>query len=224
MLTAIIVAAGSSSRVGFDKLFAQIAGRPVIRHSLEAFERAECVDEIVVVCREATIDAIRDLAGGIKKLNVILPGGERRQDSVDAGLHAISKETDFVAVHDAARPLITPREIKRVFAIAREHGGAALAAPVTDTLKIIDESSVVVGSIERENVFAMQTPQIFARQLLVDAYDRIAKESITITDEVSVVQGAGGKVMIVPAEDQNMKITFAGDLALAEFILSQRAR
>jgi 2-C-methyl-D-erythritol 4-phosphate cytidylyltransferase len=222
MLTAIIVAAGSSSRVGFDKLFAQIAGRPIIRYSLEAFGRAECVDEIVLVCRETAVDAIRDLAGGITKIHAIVPGGERRQDSVEAGLRVISNEADFVAVHDAARPLITPREIERVFAVAREHGGAALAAPITDTLKIANENRVVVGSIERGNVFAMQTPQIFMRQLLVNAYDRIGKESITITDEVSAVQGAGGKVMIVPAEDQNMKITFASDLAVAECILTQR--
>src|SRR6266513_2779644 len=111
MLSAIIVAAGSSTRAGFDKLFALLARRPVIEHSIGAFERTKCVDEIIIV------------------------GGDRRQDSVRAGLDAVSN-ADFIAVHDAARPLITAKEIERVFAAAVEHGAAALAAPIGETLKI----------------------------------------------------------------------------------------
>jgi 2-C-methyl-D-erythritol 4-phosphate cytidylyltransferase len=129
---------------------------------------------------------------------------------------------DFVAVHDAARPLITAQEIERVFAAAVEHGAAALAAPVGETLKIADRNQCVIRSIDRENVFAMQTPQIFARDLLMKAYDRVAKDSLAITDEVSAVQHAGGDAIIVRAEDHNPKITFPNDLAIAELILQMR--
>jgi 2-C-methyl-D-erythritol 4-phosphate cytidylyltransferase len=126
---------------------------------------------------------------------------------------------EFVAVHDAARPLITAREIERVFAAAVEHRAAALAAPVGETLKIANHNNFVTGSIDRKNVFAMQTPQIFARDLLLQAYERIAKDSLEITDEVSAVEHTGRKVVIVQAEDYNPKITFPSDLAIAELIL-----
>lgn len=222
MLTVIVVAAGSSTRAGFDKLHAKIAGQPVIHHTLTAFEKAECVDDIILVCRAT--ESMRDFiaSGHFKKVRTVIRGGERRQDSVHAGLKALAQNSEFVAVHDAARPLITPNEIERVLAVAREHGAAALAAPVTDTLKFADTRQVVRGSIDRQNVFAMQTPQIFRRKLLVEAYEGLATESLTATDEASAIEHAGGKVMIVPAQDQNLKITFASDLAVAEFILNQR--
>lgn len=220
-LAAIIVAAGSSTRVGCDKVFAPIDGRPVLQYSLEAFEQTSSVDEIVVVCQETMTEKISELVSSarVRKVRAIVPGGKRRQDSVAAGLRAIS--ADFVAVHDAARPLITAGEIERVFAAARKYGAAVLAAPVTDTLKLGDE--FVRDSIERENVFAMQTPQIFSFKLLKDAYQRVASERTHVTDEVSAVQNFGAKVAIVPARDANMKITFANDLPLAEFILQRRS-
>jgi len=127
-----------------------------------------------------------------------------------------------VAVHDAARPLITPCEIERVFSAARKHGAAVLAAPITDTLKFADANRVVSGSIDRQNVFAMQTPQIFRRASLLEAYERVSRNSLIATDEVSAIEHAGGSIVIVPAQDHNLKITYAGDLPIAEFILEQR--
>jgi len=118
--------------------------------------------------------------------------------------------------------LITAREIERVFSAAREHGAAVLAAPITDTLKFTDANQVVSGSIDRQNVFAMQTPQIFRRESLLDAYERVSRNSLTITDEVSAIEHADGRIVIVPAQDHNLKITYASDLPLAEFILKQR--
>jgi 2-C-methyl-D-erythritol 4-phosphate cytidylyltransferase len=222
MLSAIIVAAGSSTRAGFDKLLAKIGGRSVIQHAVAAFENAECVTGIIVVCRDT--ESMRDLIGPahFTKVRAVVRGGERRQDSVRAGLKELTENSEFVAVHDAARPLIAPREIERVFSAARQHGAAVLAAPITDTLKFADANQVVSGSIERQNVFAMQTPQIFRCELLVEAYQRVTENSLTITDEVSAIEYTGGKVVIVPAEDHNLKITFASDLPVAEFILEQR--
>ena len=222
MLTAIIVAAGSSKRVGFDKLFSKLGDRSVLEHSLAAFEEAESVSEIIVVCRDPKLvqDAI-NRAGG-RKVRAVVRGGERRQDSVQAGLKELAENSEFVAVHDAARPLITPREIERVFSAARKHGAAVLAAPITDTLKFADANQVVSGSIDRQNVFAMQTPQIFRRASLLEAYERISSNSLIVTDEVSAIEHAGGSIVIVPAQDHNLKITYAGDLPIAEFILKQR--
>src|ERR1043165_6742198 len=193
MLTAIIVAAGSSKRAGFDKLVAKIAGRPVIHHTLAAFEKAICVNDVLVVSRETVAMRHFIVKTNLRKIRRVVRGGIRRQDSVQAGLNALDGEVEFVAVHDAARPLITSREIERVFAAARKKGAAALATPIPDTLKLADADHVVSGSIERENIFAMQTPQIFRRDLLTRAYDQVKSDSLTVTDEVSAIEHAGGK-------------------------------
>jgi len=184
MLTAIIVAAGSSQRMGFDKLFALLGDKPVLAHTIDAFERTE---------------------------------------SVRAGLEGVETDSKFIAVHDAARPLVTPEQIERVFALAREHGAAALAAPITDTLKRAAENHFVTGGVPRENLYAMQTPQIFARELLERAYAGVAANKLSITDEVSAVEHLGEKVVLVPNDEWNIKITYPRDLLLAQSALTQRS-
>ncbi|MEY2481113.1 MAG: 2-C-methyl-D-erythritol 4-phosphate cytidylyltransferase [Verrucomicrobiota bacterium] len=224
MLTAIIVAAGSSERMGFDKLFAPLAGKPVIAHTIDAFERTDCVTEIIVIGRDDTLAELRKLVQPESKVKKIVAGGMKRQDSVRAGLDNVDPGSQFVAVHDAARPLITPEKITRVFEAARAHGGAALAEPITDTLKRADVDLVVRESVDRDQLFAMQTPQIFARNLLVEAYKAVGAKSIVITDEVSAVEQLGRKVVLVPNQDFNFKITYPRDFQLAEFVIHQRAQ
>jgi 2-C-methyl-D-erythritol 4-phosphate cytidylyltransferase len=232
MLSAIIVAAGDSRRMGFDKLFAAIAGKPVIAHAIRAFERASSVAEIIVVAREDRHDAIRNLIGdgNFEKVRSIIPGGKPRQDSVRAGLNHLASDARYVAVHDAARPLITPEQIERVFQQCAVHGAAALAEPINDTLKRADtdrsvsgagQSLVVSGSVDRHQLYAMQTPQIFERQLIEEAY-RAVYENVSVTDEVSAVERLGRKVVLVVNDDFNFKITYPRDLPLAEFVLKQR--
>src|SRR5262245_49112014 len=210
MLSAIIVAGGSSQRMGFDKLFAVIAGEPVIGHAIRAFERADCVNEVVLVAREQRHDEIRRITSGagLKKIRAIVPGGERRQDSVRAGLDRIDRDTNYVAVHDAARPLITPEQIERAFKQCRVHGAAALAQPVNDTLKRADTDLLIVGSVDRHQLYAMQTPQIFERELIEDAYRAVYAEKILVTDEVSAVQRLGRNIALVLNDDFNLKITY----------------
>src|SRR2546430_4158233 len=132
MLTAIIVAAGSSKRVGFDKLFSRLGDRSVLEHALAAFEEAESVSEIIVVCRDPKLvqDAI-NRAGG-RKVRAVVRGGERRQDSVQAGLKELAENSEFVAVHDTAPPLFTPPQNEARFSAARQKGAAGLGAPSTD--------------------------------------------------------------------------------------------
>jgi 2-C-methyl-D-erythritol 4-phosphate cytidylyltransferase len=222
MLSAIIVAAGASERMGFDKLFAPLGGKPVIAHTIDAFERTGCVDEIVLVGRSDSLGELRKLLGRNTKVRQIVAGGVERQDSVRIGLDCMDASADFVAVHDAARPLITPEKITRVFEICCEHGAAALAEPVTDTLKRADVDLVVMGSVARDQLYAMQTPQIFARKLLLEAYEAVAEKRISVTDEVSAVEQLGRKVVLVPNQDFNFKITYPRDFPLAEFVMRER--
>jgi len=226
VLTAIIVAAGDSRRMGFDKLSATIAGRPVIAHTMRAFEQAECVSDIVVVARE---DRQAEIQGIVRKANLekvrsIIPGGKHRQDSVRAGLDQLDAATKYVAVHDAARPLITPEQIESVFEQCQIHAAATLAEPITDTLKYADTDFFVRGSVDRHQLYAMQTPQIFERRLIEDAYRAVYAENASVTDEVSAVERLGHKVILVPSKDLNFKITYPRDLALAEFVLTQQSR
>src|SRR6476620_7452394 len=224
MLSAIIVAGGSSQRMGFDKLFAVIAAEPVIAHAIRAFERATSINEIVIVAREQWHDEIEKIASGFKKIRAIVPGGERRQDSVRAGLGHIDRDAKYVAVHDAARPLITPEQIERAFEQCRVYGAAALAQSVNDTLKRADADLLVVGSVDRHQIYAMQTPQIFERKLIEDAYRGVYAENASVTDEVSAVERLGYKIALVLNDDFNLKITYPRDLPVADFIVRARAK
>lgn len=225
MLTAIIVAAGSSRRMGSDKLFEIMAGKPVIAHTIDAFELADSVGEIIVVTRDDRCNEIRKLTcnQSFKKVRAIIAGGERRQDSVRAGLENLRRDARYIAVHDAARPLVRPEQIERVFEQCRVHGAAALAEPINDTLKRADIDLVVTDSVDRHQLYAMQTPQIFKRGLIEEAYRAIA-EGVLATDEVSAVERLGHKVFLVSNNELNFKITYPCDLPLAEFVLNQRAR
>jgi 2-C-methyl-D-erythritol 4-phosphate cytidylyltransferase len=224
MLSAIIVAAGSSRRMGFDKLFAEIVGKPVIAHSLNAFARTESVNEIVVVAQE---DRHRDIEQIVRDENLnnvraIVRGGEHRHDSVRAGLETVSGDAEYIAVHDAARPLVTPQQIEHVFEKCRYFGAASLAEPIRDTVKRADVDLRVAQSVDRHELYAMQTPQIFERKILEQAYQVVSEKMLLVTDEVSAVELIGRKAALVVNDEFNFKITYPRDLSLAGFILRQR--
>jgi 2-C-methyl-D-erythritol 4-phosphate cytidylyltransferase len=226
VLSAILVAGGNSRRMGFDKLFATIGGRPVIAHTIQAFERAECVGDVIVAARQDRLDEIKAIVRdqNFKKVRSIIPGGKRRQDSVRAGLNHLEAGANYVAVHDAARPLITPEQIERVFEQCRAHAAASLAEPISDTLKYADTELFVTCPVDRHQLYAMQTPQVFERRLIEEAYRTVYAENASVTDEVSAIERLGRKVILVPNEDLNFKITYPRDLALLEFILKQRTQ
>ncbi len=231
MLTAIIVAAGSSQRMGFDKLFADLAGRPVVAWSVAAFQASEAVDGIVLVTRPEREVLFREMAQrwNWTKLRAILPGGAQRHLSVWNGLQTVAaerKEEDdaaFVAVHDGARPLITPDMIARCLGLAREAGAACCAAPVSDTLKRADADRRICGGVDRANLWAVQTPQIFALPLLLRAYQTVIDAGETVTDETSALEGIGAPVALLNSGDFNLKITYPPDLELARHLLALRA-
>ncbi len=221
MTSAIIVAAGSGTRMGFDKLLASLGGAPVILHTLRAFQTCPEVDEIVVVASPDRQEVIQRLAddAGLTKLRAFVPGGAERHLSVWAGIQAVAAECDYVAVHDGARPLIHPSQISRCLAKARETGAAASARPVSETLKRADGSGRVCGSVDRAGLWIMETPQVFARPLLVQAYEAVLREGLLVTDEVSALEGLGHPVWLVDNPTPNPKITWPPDLAVAERLL-----
>lgn len=215
--SAILVAAGSSRRMGFDKLAAEVAGVPVLRRTLEAFLAAESIAEVIIVCPEERWELLGH--GNFPKPVKRVDGGESRQDSVVAGLGALALESKFVAVHDGARPLVSPEDIDRCVAAAQENRAAALARRVTETLKRSDPLDFSTEGVSRDLLWFMETPQVFQIPLLVDSYTEVAARGLTVTDEVSVMEAVGVRVKLVESTRPNLKITTPADLALAEALL-----
>ena len=217
MTSAIIVAAGSSKRMGFNKLLAPLCGEPVLRRSLGAFQKCAAIDEIIVVTSEALrmeVEVWR--MGGIDKITKIIAGGAERHFSVHAGLQALNPACDIVAVHDGARPLISVSQITRCIEAARTQSAVACARPMTETLKRCDGAGRITDSIDRANAWIMETPQVFQRDLLVRAYQAVIRDSLLVTDEVSAVQHLGAPVFVVENAEPNPKITFPADILLAQ--------
>lgn len=222
MFCAVIVAAGSSRRAGFDKLAAPLAGVPVLCRSMQAFVEAGCA-AVVVVC-----PAERWQAVGLAEASYPVPvlrvdGGAERQDSVAAGLAALPEGTRWVAVHDGARPLISPEGISACLAAAAETGAAACAHPVVDTLKRVDANGLSLPEkVSRDYLWGMETPQIFDINLLQQAYTCVKEQGVVVTDEVSAMETLGIPTRLVQV-GPNLKITLPGDLELAELIFNHRS-
>ena len=222
MFCAVIVAAGSSRRAGFDKLTAPLDGVPVLRRSVDAFVAAGCA-AVVVVCPQARWQEVglADAAFPIPVLRV--DGGAERQNSVEAGLNALPEGTRYVAVHDGARPLITPQGICDCLAAAQQTGAAACAHPIVDTLKRADaDACSLPEKVSRDNLWGMETPQIFDLAMLRRAYACVAEQQLVVTDEVSAVEALGVATRLVQV-GPNLKITLPGDLELAELIWQHRS-
>lgn len=223
MTSAIIVAAGSGTRMGFDKLLAALGGSPVILRTLSAFQRCPEIEEIIVVASEERAEVIQRIAddADYSKLRAFVPGGAERHLSVWAGIQALSESCNFVAVHDGARPLIQPSQISRCLARARETGAAASARPVSETLKRADSEGRVNGSVDRNGLWIMETPQVFQRRVLTEAYQAVLRDGLLVTDEVSALGHIGHDVWLVDNPSPNPKITWPSDLALAERLLRE---
>jgi 2-C-methyl-D-erythritol 4-phosphate cytidylyltransferase len=214
---AIIVAAGSSARMGFDKLTAPLCGRSVLECSLRAFQDCSAINRAVLVCAPQRIAEFTELAAAFPKFRDIVAGGAERSASVLHGLQALaSNPPDFVAVHDAARPLVTPALIEIVLAAAETHRAASAAHPVTDSLHRADAAGALAETIPRANLFVMQTPQAARHDLLLAALEA---HHAGATDEVSALIANGIHSFPVLHGEPNFKITFPSDLTLAGFFL-----
>lgn len=217
-VSAIIVAGGSSRRMGFDKLAADLAGRSVLSRSISAFQACPQVSEIVLVGSNEPLSENPPI-----KLKATVPGGSERHLSVAAGLEAISADATHIAVHDGARPLIAPLAISMCIEAAAQHRAAALAHRITDTLKRAtnDAPPVVTDSVSRDHLWAMETPQSFEASLLREAYQKTLANHSLVTDEVSAIESLGHPIVLVENPSPNPKVTFPADIPLCEALLSQ---
>jgi len=218
---AVIVAAGESKRMdGEDKLFSPLGGEPLLARVIDAFDSCSAIEQIVVVLREEKLAEVRKMILGhdwSKTIDTCI-GGERRQDSVKAGLDSLDK-CEWVIIHDGARPLITPDLIDLGLATARETGVAVAAVPVTDTIKVAGGDKIVQYTPARESLWAVQTPQVFRFGIIKEAYRRLKED---VTDDASLVEKLGHQVKLYRGSYDNIKVTTPEDLALAEVLWRKR--
>ncbi len=223
--TALVAAAGSSSRMGgVNKLLEPLDGVPVLARTLTALQLARQVDEIVVACREEDLLPISGLCHtyGITKCSKVIRGGESRVHSVLLAALEASPESRLLAVQDGARPLVTPELIDRVISAAVRCGAAAPAVPLKDTVKEVRDGGAVERTLDRSSLRAVQTPQVFDAQLLKAALQDALEQGAAVTDDCAAVERLGKVVFLVEGDEENLKITTPTDLVLAEAILRAR--
>jgi 2-C-methyl-D-erythritol 4-phosphate cytidylyltransferase len=217
---AIIAAAGRSERMGGrDKLFAVVGGKPLLAHTLIAFDACRGVDRVVLVLSPENIERGRELVAeaGFGKVAAVCQGGERRQDSVCNGLEALAS-CQWVVVHDGARPLVTAGLIERGLEAAKETGAAIAALPIADTVKEVEPPGLIGRTLSRGQLWAAQTPQVFRYNILREAHQRAQGDA---TDDAALVEKAGYRVKVFEGSSRNIKVTTAADLAIVEALLAQ---
>ncbi len=216
--TAIVVGAGAASRAGFDKVFVALADKPVLAHSVDVLQQNGAIDAIVLVLSPARLTEAERLIQqrGWSKVVTVCAGGARRQDSVLAGLMA-APASHLVLIHDAARPFLSPAMIQQGLAAAAKHGAAVAGVPLVDTVKAVAANGRVLDTPARDGLRAIQTPQVFRRELLLAAY--AAASNLEFTDDAAVVEHFGHPVYVFPGEPNNLKLTLPTDLQMAEALL-----
>lgn len=225
-VSAVIVSAGNSSRMGgINKQFLEIGSMSVIALSISVFQNCSLINEIVVVTRENDIKAIKDIVEKHKfsKVSAVVKGGETRQLSVYNGVKATSLDSDYVAIHDGARPLVTEKVIKDTLSVAFDCGAATTGVKVKDTIKVVNENNEIIDTLDRSVMRAVQTPQIFAKDLYLNAVKSVP-DSKNFTDDCMLIEAYGKTVAFVDGDYENIKITTPEDVALAESYLARREK
>jgi 2-C-methyl-D-erythritol 4-phosphate cytidylyltransferase len=220
-ISAVVVAAGSSRRMGVDKLFVDLRGHPVLWHSVRVMAAVPGCREIVVVTREENFQRVQNVLDDVKFGGIchMVPGGAERQDSVRAGLRAVSSEAEYVMIHDAARPFTRRETAEATLEAAFRHGAAVCGCEVADTIKRVAPDGRVVETPPRGELRAVQTPQIFERKLIFEAYEKLAGSGLMMTDDTAVAAWAGYPVYVVTSPYPNPKITYPGDVELYQHLL-----
>ncbi len=212
----VIPAAGLGTRMGGRKTLLALAGRPLLLHTLERFlPFRDRICQTIVVAHPDDVGLIRDACPGAE----VVPGGARRQDSVAAGLACLRPEAELVAIHDAVRPFVAPPAIAAALDAAEAIGSAIVATPMKPTVKRVADGRIA-ATVDRRDLWCAQTPQVFRRKLILDAYAAAERDAFECTDDAQLVERLGAPVAIVPGSDLNLKITTPDDLALAEAILA----
>lgn len=225
---AIVLAGGSGSRMKSDttKQMMTLAGKPLIIHSLLAMDACEYIDEVILVAKADEVDLYPAMLEehGIQKVTHIVEGGDTRQDSVLKGFEVIPDQADHVAIHDGARPLITPAQIKAVVLAAYDYKAAAAAAPAKDSVKVANISGMIDYTVDRKTVWLMQTPQVFNANLYRASIYTAKKDKFIGTDDTEVAEHARFSSKLIDTGYENIKVTTPVDLLLAEVILANREK
>jgi 2-C-methyl-D-erythritol 4-phosphate cytidylyltransferase len=225
--SAIIVAAGKSSRMGpqTDKMFLPVAGRPLVAHAWQRFDSAACIAEIILVVRDGTQGAYSDLAAefGFHKPFRLVPGGKERQDSVWNGLEHLAPDAEIVAIQDAARPCTTEALLEATIAAARQEGAAVAAQPVADTIKHSDDGRFIARHLDRSRLWAVQTPQTFRVEVIRRALAKVREKGLQVTDDTAACEWIGQPVKLVCGAEPNPKVTRPEDVPYVELLLRNLA-
>lgn len=225
--SAIIVAAGNSSRMGENKQLMLLDGMPVLARSISAFELSECINEIIVVTRRESITDIIDMCEkyNFSKVTAVVPGGDTRQESVKLGFDEISDRSQFVAIHDGARCLVTPKMIENVCREAYIYGAATAATRVVDTVKRTEKGDFIEDTFDRNRVWLTQTPQVFKNNIYRTALYYAAEDKFLGTDDCSLVEHIEYKaIRLVECGRENIKLTERDDVPFAEALLEARRK
>lgn len=222
--SAVIVAAGSSQRMGSDKLLLKLGEIPVLARTLKAFQESPLVDEIIVVTRMEKLQETADLCKefGIDKISRVIAGGKTRTESALAGVSEVRKGAKLIAIHDGARPLVTQDLILRTVYAAAENMAAAPAIPSVDTLKAVDAEGRIIGTVDRETTVRIQTPQVFQAEIIKGALTKAVDKGIVLTDDCAAAEMMGVRTKTVLGDEDNIKITTPRDMIFAAEILRER--
>lgn len=227
MNIAIVVAAGRGRRIKSEKekQYLLLQKKPLLLYCLEVLQRTKVIDEVILVVRKDQINFCqKELVTKCKlsKVKRIVKGGRRRQDSVSNGIEALPLKTEVVLIHDGVRPFVTPKLVQKAVQRLKGCNGVVLGLPVVDTVKQADKTKKVIKTLKRNVLYSIQTPQVFEKEALVEAYRKAKKDKFYGTDDASLLERAGLKVKIVEGSDENIKITTPLDLVVAQAILKNR--
>lgn len=226
-VSVVIPAAGQGKRMkaNKNKQFLLLNDKPILAHTIDIFEGRADIDEIIVVAQADEIDYCQSEIihkYNFNKVSKIIEGGRTRQESVYNGLKAVSEKADFILIHDGARPLLTNELIKHIITEVEKYQAVAIGVPVKDTIKIINRDKVIIDTPTRDNLIAIQTPQAFKRNLILQAYQKAFDDDYLGTDSSSLVERLNKEVKVIEGSYENLKITTSEDLEFAERIISRR--
>jgi 2-C-methyl-D-erythritol 4-phosphate cytidylyltransferase len=222
-LALIIPAAGTGERLGGEvpKPYLELAGKTILEHTLSRFQEISGMGEVIVSTSKPYVSQTTEILQRLFPGQAchVVQGGRERQDSIRNALEKISGKTGLIAVHDAVRPFVEPEHIEACISEASRWGGAVLAIPARDTIKVAGHNNEVVHTPDRSTLWQAQTPQVFWAALLREAYDHAEKNSVYGSDDSSLVEKVGGKIVLVKGSGKNLKITYPFDMEIAEYLL-----
>lgn len=223
--TAVIVAAGKGRRMGTEisKQFLPLCGKEILAHTVEKFEKAACIRDIILVTGGDALQDVRQMVQeyGWKKIISVTEGGKERQDSVFLGLQQVPQDTEIVLIHDGVRPFVTEEILERSIAAAKETGGCVAGVPAKDTIKVCDAEGFAIATPDRSTLRQIQTPQTFRRKEILAAYEKAKADGFLGTDDASVAEYSGFPVRVIMGSYRNIKITTKEDLLIGAAFLKE---